>query len=242
MRVFAAVTALLLLATGSAPRAAAQGAPEFLALGPAIGALYRPDGGPAPHVGVLFMHRTANFLTHPACHGLSARGFARLCMNSRFANNEIQVDWDRITLDVRAGVEALRRQRGITRVVLFGHSGGGPTMSFYQAVAEGGVTYCQNLQRIHPCAGDLAGLPPADGLILADAHPGQPVMVMRALLPGVGPQNPPVRALSPAFDPFSTANGYNPDCSSRYAPDFQRRWFEGQAQRMAASTRDAAER
>jgi len=30
------------------------------------GALYKPESGPGPHVAVLVIHRTANFMSHPA--------------------------------------------------------------------------------------------------------------------------------------------------------------------------------
>ena len=129
------------------------------------------------------MHRTANDMTHVACTELSARGFAVPCVNSRYANNESQVEWPLAALDVKAGMAFLRQQPGIAKAVLFGHSGGGPAMSFYQAVAERGVAYCQAPARIDPCGNDLVGLPPADGIVFADADPGQPVMVLRGLNP-----------------------------------------------------------
>ncbi len=231
----------ILLALAAFP-AAAQSNPTYVPLGPAMGALYRPDAGAPPRVGVVVMHRTANYLSHPACTELSARGFAVLCMNSRFVNNEVSVNWDRIALDVRAGVEHLRRLPGIARVVLFGHSGGGPTMSFYQAVAENGVAYCQDPARIMPCEGDLAGLPRADGIVFVDAHPGQPVMVMRAMIPAVADESSPPGPLQPDLDPTLPANGYIAGGPSRYAPDFVRRYFEGQAQRMGRVTEDALTR
>src|SRR4051812_13900844 len=73
----------------------AQSNPAYIRLLPAAGALYRPDSG-SPHVGLIVMHRTANYLVHPACTELSRRGFLVLCMNSRFANNESQVRWELI--------------------------------------------------------------------------------------------------------------------------------------------------
>ena len=100
-----------------------------MTLGPADAALYRPDGR-APQVGVLVMHRTADYLRHPACRELSRRGFLVLCMNTRFTNNEALVRFERIALDVKAGVQFLRAQPGIGKVVLFGHSGGGPDHEF----------------------------------------------------------------------------------------------------------------
>src|ERR1700682_1768885 len=126
---------------GLAPGVAwSQANPQFIAFpGISKGALSRPDSGPAPHVGLLAMHRPANYLNHRACTELSRRGFLMLCMNTRYENNEALVDFEKLPLDVKNGVDFLRRQSGITKVVLFAHSGGGPLMSLYQAVAENGV-------------------------------------------------------------------------------------------------------
>jgi len=42
----------------------AQSNPLYVPLGGAVkGALYKPDSGPAPHVGVLVTHRTSNVLS-----------------------------------------------------------------------------------------------------------------------------------------------------------------------------------
>ena len=102
------------------------------------GVLYKPDSGPAPHVAVLLIHRTSNFLAHLATTELASRGFMVLAMNPRSDNNEAAVSFEDNALDIKSGIEFLRRQPGITRVLLFGHSGGGPATSFYQAVAETG--------------------------------------------------------------------------------------------------------
>src|SRR6202049_5409744 len=121
----ALIAAIALLLNAHA--AAAQSRPEFIAFpGAGKAALYRPDAGPAPHGGILVMHRTANYLGHRACTELSRRGFMMLCMNTRFENNEALVDFEKLPLDVKAGVDFLRAQPGISKVVLFGHSGGGP--------------------------------------------------------------------------------------------------------------------
>ena len=86
-----------------------------------------------------------------------------------------------IALDVRSGVSFLRKQPGIAKVILWGFSGGGPTTTFYQAVAENGPSYCRGTEKLIECGDDLAGLPPADGLILVDAHPGNSVNAIRSL-------------------------------------------------------------
>src|SRR5260370_15003110 len=93
----------------------AQGNPVYVQFSPAPvkGALYTPDGGPAPHVAVLLIHRTANFLASPATRELSSRGFMVLAMNPRSDNNEAAVSFELNALDIKSRVEFLRKQRGI---------------------------------------------------------------------------------------------------------------------------------
>jgi dienelactone hydrolase len=47
-------------------------------------------------------------------------------------------NFEDIARDIKQGVEFLRRQPGISRVILVGFSGGGPSTTFYQATAEKG--------------------------------------------------------------------------------------------------------
>jgi hypothetical protein len=209
----------------------AQSHPEFIALDRVSAALYKPDNGPAPHVGFVIGHRTANYLNHIACRELSSRGFLALCFNTRFQNNETQVRWEETPLDVKAAVEFVRRQSGITKVILFGHSGGGPLMSFYQAVAENGPEYCQKPERLVKCGDDLRGLSPADAIVFADAHAGNPVQALRSLNPSVT-IDAGKRVVDPALDPFDEKNGFNPNGPSHYAKAFQDRYFAAQAKRM----------
>jgi hypothetical protein len=217
----------------------AQSNPLYVPLGGAVkGALYKPDSGPAPHVGVLVTHRTSNVLSSLPCTELSQRGFMVLCMNPRFDNNEALVRWETIALDVRSGVTFLRRQPGITKVLLLGGSGGGPTMSFYQAVAENGPLYCQGSNKLVQCENNLAGLPPADGIIFRDAHPGNPANAVRSINPAVVNERRPER-LNPKLDPFNPENGYNPNGSSTYSEQFKKRYFAAQADRMNKLIDDA---
>ena len=227
-----AITALALCLAPTL--ASAQSHPEFINFqGRTKGALYKPEAGPAPHVGILVMHRTSNYLAHRACTELSRRGFLMLCMNTRYENNEPAVDFEKLPLDVKAGVEFLRRQSGITKVVLFAHSGGGPMMSLYQAVAEKGPAYCKGPNKLSECGDDLANLPRADGIVFADAHPGNSINTLRGLNPAVANENnPPDAPLIPELNPFDPKNGFNPNGPSSYAPEFQARYFKAQAQRM----------
>ena len=214
--------------------ALSQSRPEFVAFtGVTKAALYHPDSGPAPRVGLLVMHRTANYLNHRACTELSRRGFLMLCMNTRYENNEPSVDFEKLPLDVKAGVEFLKRQAGISKVVLFAHSGGGPIMSLYQAVAESGTAYCKGKNKITECEEDLAGLPKADGIVFADAHPGNAVNLLRGINPAfVDESNPPQKRLNPELDMLDARNGFEPKGASNYSAEFQSRYTKAQSDRL----------
>lgn len=90
-RVFAVSVAVV--ATALASPASAQSNPRYVQFSPDAvkGALYAPDSGPAPHVAILVIHRTSNFMGYLGCTELSKRGFLVLCMNPRSDNNEARV-------------------------------------------------------------------------------------------------------------------------------------------------------
>jgi len=226
----AAALALALLC--AAAPAFAQSHPLYIPFTPGAvkGVLYTPDAGPAPHVAVLLIHRTSNFLTHLATTELAKRGFMVLAMNPRSDNNEAAVDFEANALDIKSGIEFLRKQPGITKVLLFGHSGGGPATSFYEAVAETGPKYCQGPNKLVECTNELADLPRADGLILVDAHPGVSVNGLRSLNGALLDERDPGK-IDPALDPFSPANGYDAK-APHYSDDFKTRYFKAQADRM----------
>src|SRR6266480_4649335 len=237
----------LLFSMAAAP-ASAQSHPEYIPLGSGVKAvLYRPDSNPSPHVGVIIIHRTANYLQHQGCTQLSSRGLMVLCMNSRFDNNEALVDWELIAQDVARGVNYLKNTQHLNKIVLFGHSGGGPTTTYYQAVAEKGPSYCQGPNKLTQCDSSgprsVAGLTPADGIVLADAHPGNTVNGLRAINPsvneghdrevvGVDGENPPIKPQK-NLDLFDSGNGFDPTGgNSNYSKNFVQRYTAAQSDRM----------
>ena len=233
--------ALLLAAT----RLGSQVPPAYVQFDPFTvkGALYRPEAGRERDVAVLLIHRVNNYLNHVAGWELANRGFLVLAMNSRFDNNEASVIWEVLAQDVKTGVEYLRRQRGIRKVILFGHSGGAATLSFYQAVAERGTDYCNDRQRLTVCGRELASLPKADGVILIDASLGNPIGLLRGLNPAVKTEGDPT-SVDPALDPFNPANGFKPE-GSTYSAEFRQRYYAAQSARMnrlIASAVDQAHR
>ena len=211
----------------------AQSNPRYVQFQPNAtkGALYTPDSGPAPSIAFLTIHRTSNFMSLIATRELAARGFMVLGMNPRSDNNEAIVNFENVALDIKQGIDFLRRQPGIQKVILIGHSGGGPATTFYQATAEKGVAYCNAPQKLTRCSEQFANLPKADGMLLLDAHPGNTVNTMRSLDPSVMDEADPSK-IDSSLDPFDPKNGFNPNGQSTYSPDFMKRYFKGQADRM----------
>jgi pimeloyl-ACP methyl ester carboxylesterase len=217
----------------AATSALAQSNPRYIPFEPSAtkGALYVPDSGPAPTVAFLTIHRTSNFMNMIGTRELAKRGFMVLGMNPRSDNNEAIVNFEDIALDIKQGVEFLRKQPGINKVILIGFSGGGPSTTFYQATAENGPSYCQGSNKLTQCTDALANLPKADGMLLLDAHPGNTVNSMRSLNPAVLDENDPSK-IDPSLDPFDPKNGYVANGLSVYSAEFMDRYFKAQAARM----------
>lgn len=210
---------------------------EFLRLRPqTTGVLYSPtEARPESSVGLILMHPNADFLTHLGCTELASRGFRVLCINGRYVNtNRETMIWENVPLDVRPAVEYLRQLPGIQTVVLVGHSGGGQLMPFYQNIAENGVAACRVPGRFAQCGDQLAGLPPADALVLLDAHHGYAANTLTSLDPAVRDESSP-NVIDPTLDVFNPQNGYNV-AGSTYSDAFKRRYFRAQAERMQRLT------
>ena len=218
----------LLIATNES---SAQTNPIFMQLGRAKSALYKPDSGPEPRVGIVVMHRESNYLNNVACGEFAKRGFMVLCMNSRFENSESSVKWELIPLDVAEGVNYFKKQLGASgKIILYGHSGGGVTMSFYQAVAENGPVVCQGPNKLVQCGTNLKGLAPAHGVILSDGHPGNPILRLRSVNPAIVDER--TGRADPKLDPFAAQNGFNANGASQYSESFKKAYFAAQSARM----------
>ena len=180
---------------------------------------------------MLLIHRTGNFLSHlattelasPRLHGAGDEPALRQQRSGGRASRTTRSTSSR-------GSSSCASSRASPGCVLFGHSGGGPATSFYQAVAETGAAYCQGPTSWSSATTTLAGLPKADGLILVDAHPGVSVNGLRSLNAAVLDERDP-RKIDPALDPFSPANGYDPK-APHYSDAFKQKYFKAQADRM----------
>ena len=103
--------------------------------------------------------------------------------------------------------------------------------TYYQAVAQNGVAFCQAPGKLVQCKDNVGGAPAADAMVLIDAHPGNPVNALRSLNGAVTDESQPYK-IDPTLDPYNPANGFNPAGESKYSPEFVKRYFEAQSARM----------
>ena len=210
----------------------AQSNPAYVRLGQVNAARFMPDSGPQPHIAFITAHRTGNTIGSSTCTELAARGFMAICFETRYRNDDIGVQWEKLPHDVKAVMDYARRQPGITRVILLGHSGGSPMMSLYQAIAEKGKSVCESKELFTTCAKeDYGTLTPADGMVYPDAHPGNPVQALRSLNPAITIENGK-KTVDPSLDLYSPANGYNPHGASNYSQAFLTRYYRAQSTKM----------
>jgi hypothetical protein len=223
---------LAILFAGVSREGAAQSSAVYLQLSPTVKAvLYSPEASVKARVAVVNLHEDGNRLNDIACTELVKRGFYALCMNGRSDNNEALDYWNDLPLDVATGVKYLKETVKASKILLYGGSGGGPLMTFYQNVAQNGPSVCQGANKLIPCGNELANLPPADGIILRDAHPGTAVNTLRSINPSLRRDDKPGQ-VNAALDPFSAKNGFNTSGPSHYSREFQERYFKAQAVRM----------
>src|SRR5579863_24801 len=195
------------------------------------GVLYEPKNpGPKAQIAVLAMHTANDFLNHSACTELSKRGYRVLCVNNSNSKSGEFNDGvlDKVILQAKAAVVYLRKYPGVKKIVLWGHSGGGTIMSAYQDIAENGVKVCQDAAKISKCPDSLAGLPPADGVIMGDANWGLAPITLIGIDPAVVGSDSGMK-LNPDLDMFNPKNGFKPT-GSTYRQDFIHRFQVAQGQ------------
>lgn len=163
---------------------------------------------------VVVVHPSANFLGHYLLGPLAERGVDAVGLTTRYINNDSTLLMENCVLDIGAAV-AFLRERGYTRIVLVGNSGGGGLVAFYQSQAEAPTVR-------HTPAGDppdltTATLPPVDALVELMAHPGRAIVYTEWLDPAIVNEADP-RQRDPELDMFDKRNGppYEPEYLARY--------------------------
>lgn len=195
-----------------------------------IGALYQPTTpDPRQSTALFLTHENADEIGALDCLQLAQRGYTVLCVKSQYSE-QAEANWDALAKDVAASVTYLRSLPTVRHVVLVGHSGGGPIVSYYQNVAEHGVSVCQQATRLDPCSSSLAGMPPADGVVLLDSEGGIAFDRLMDLDASVTNENN-YKTVDESLNMYSTRNGYNPDASSDYSSAFINRYLKAQSNR-----------
>ncbi len=191
------------------------------------GLLYEPArGATKPRIALVFAHPSNNTFNDPVARELARRGYRILALNRPGGDERL----DAIAPLIGKGVAWLRTQPGVEKVVLVGHSGGGPLMAFYQNVAENGVAACSGPEKIIACRIELLkDLPRADGIALLDPTLGA-YHQMTSIDPAVRDGG-----RDAALDMFDPANGYDATTGkASYSAAFQQRYLAAQAAHGAA--------
>ena len=196
--------------------------------------IWRPAAAGA-HAGVVIvgMHDESNNIDHISGPNLARRGYTVINANTRTAPDpeDHDPDWDNVLTDVGALVKYAKAMPGVTKVIVLGHSSGGPLMAAYQNIAENGVAACQDARKVFKCPDSLAGLPKADGVILLDPIFGVGANVLASVDPAITDPAPRVR--NPALDMFAPKNGFSKD-GAHYSPAFLKAYFAAEARKNNA--------
>jgi hypothetical protein len=197
------------------------------------GLLHLPKNGPQPEIIVVQIHPEGDTGWDWRYPYYTKDGIAGFGIRHRYVSDDQHLIMEEVMLDMAGAIKHLKEERGFKRVVLLGHSGGGSTVCFYQSQAE---TKPPNRVSKTP-AGDPPNLnefdlPPADGMILSAAHWGRGWTVLHRLDPSVTDEDDPL-SVDPALDMYNPANGFKtPPAPSKYSPEFQKAFLEGQDRRM----------
>lgn len=198
-------------------------------------ALYQPTSSTSQEsIAVVVFHDTADMIGSAPCLQLAERGFTVMCAHNPYSQlSEIQ--WDNVATDIGGMVNYAYAIPGVKKVVLLGWSGGGADVAYYQAVAENGVAYCQNPERLDPCSSSLAGLKPASGVMMLDSIMGLAFQVMSDM----DPSTSNVQGLSSHYNPdlylFNPNNGFKSvDVENDYSQSFLDKYSKAQGDRENA--------
>ena len=191
--------------------------------------VYHHLAGRQPKVAVVIMHPRNDSGTHFILEPLARQGFGALGLAPRSVG--CSGIHEELVLDIAAAVKFLK-SRGVQRVILAGHSGGGSLMAYYQAQAE---TAPPNRVKETP-AGDPPNLnnfdiPRADGLVTLNAAEGEGLHIAHHLDPSVTDENDTF-SYDPSLDLYNPDNGFRvPPGVTKYSPEFLERFQKAQQER-----------
>lgn len=183
---------------------------------------------------VVVSHPRGDMTRHYAAPAFLEAGYAFYVHSPRSLNNDIDIEHERLVLDVAAGLSYLKNERGYEKVVLLGNSGGGSLLTFYQRQA----TTPPPARLTDTASGDpldlnAVDLPAADGVVVLAAHPGQGSFMLTSIDPSVIDEGEPL-VVDPELDMYNPANGFRePPEPSEYSKEFLERYRAAQYARTA---------
>jgi hypothetical protein len=184
-----------------------------------------------PSIGVVIVHPRGDYSRFYAAPGMARQGIGVLCMNTRYLNNDIDAQQERMLLDVAGGMRYLR-DNGMTTRIIFGNSGGGSLTTFYQWQAQSDPS-----DRLSATAGgdrlalDREDMPLAQGQIHVAVHVGEGHFMAKAIDPAVVDETDPVPT-DLELDMYNPANGRRPFPEpSTYDRDWLARYRTAQNER-----------
>src|SRR5579862_6728222 len=123
-------------------------------------------------IGVIVIHpEHANNFNYFTGRELAQRGYRAMMVNYYGPERSFY----EFIQPLASAVKAMRAVPGIEKVVLVGHSSGGPVLTSYQEIAENGPKACQEPGRVFKCDGKgMDNLPKADGVMMIDSAAGAP--------------------------------------------------------------------
>ena len=199
--------------------------------GEARGLLYVRGG---ERGAVIIAHPRSSYIRHYLIPYFLEANFAVLGLECRFLNNDIFCIHERLLLDIAAGVNFLREERGYDRVIGVGNSGGGSLLAFYQAQAETPPPHrLTTTPAGDPCDLNAYKMIPFEGCAMVGAHLGEGLLLMDAMDPSVI-EEADAAAVDSRLDMFDSRNGYRgPSQSAAYSAEFVQRYRQAQRERVA---------
>jgi pimeloyl-ACP methyl ester carboxylesterase len=194
--------------------------------------------GPKARIVMINTHpKNRNNFEYWTADVFGGRGYRVIQIN----NYDEEKNFEVLLPPIAAAIRYARKLPGVEKVVLVGHSGGGPELSYYQEIAEKGPSACQQPNRLYPCEGKgLTDLPKADALLLLEANIGAPHRFM-SLDPAVDTRQPKARNL--VFDMYAPQNGFDPKTNTAsYSAEFLKRYWAGMRARSDSLIADAQAR
>ncbi len=191
--------------------------------------LMKPPGTTSKTV-IVFMHPIGGGEYLPLPMALARAGHHVIYCQSRYPNNDTALIMEKVALDLGECVRDAKERLGYNKVVLGGWSGGGSLSLFYQRQAEHPSARCTP-------AGDppdlqLAGLVPADGMLLLAAHISRALTLTEWMDASITDETNPQQR-DPELDLYNPDNPNQPP----YSEEFQRRYHDAQVARNRRITR-----